>query len=231
MTIDENTGRIEWTPFLFGGTTSVAVSVTVSDGRGGSFTQSFQLSVVDDPYEGNRAPQITSTPPGPAVEDHAYQYQVVAHDLDGDRLTYAFDYSLRFPPSEWTSTPRRVCSPDPEVGQAGTHQFKIRVDDALRHGLPRDHLAGVTAAEANNRPPQITSTPPGPAVTSVPRYQVVASDPDGDPLTYSQRATPMRRSAPAVSFRGSRCPASKGCASLRLPPPTPGGPAARRRST
>jgi hypothetical protein len=62
------------------------VSLTVSDGRGGSFTQSFTLPV--ETAVTNDAPSITSSPPSPAIAGRQYVYQIKASDPNGDLLTY-----------------------------------------------------------------------------------------------------------------------------------------------
>ncbi|RMF83744.1 MAG: hypothetical protein D6736_20800, partial [Nitrospinota bacterium] len=78
LTIEASTGRITWVPPAAG---AFAVTVEVSDGRGGSDTQSFTLTVADMAPP-NSAPSITSTPVTTATEGQPYSYDVEASDPD-----------------------------------------------------------------------------------------------------------------------------------------------------
>jgi hypothetical protein len=78
MTIDENTGLIRWTPTL---RDTYVVVVEVSDGSL-TDTQSFPISVVDQP------PVINSTPVTTAEVGVAYTYDVDATDPEGDTIYY-----------------------------------------------------------------------------------------------------------------------------------------------
>ncbi|MFN7976700.1 MAG: Ig domain-containing protein [Vicinamibacterales bacterium] len=82
MTIVPGTGVIAWTPSAAG---TFPVVVSVSDGRGGSATQSFSI-VVPQP---NRAPTFTSSPVTTGTMNRAYAYDADATDADNDPLTYA----------------------------------------------------------------------------------------------------------------------------------------------
>ncbi len=61
-----------------------SVMVTVTDGNGGSDSQTFTLTVINT----NDAPQITSAAITTAKEDSLYLYDVNAEDSDGDTITY-----------------------------------------------------------------------------------------------------------------------------------------------
>ena len=74
---------IAWTPLAIH-VPSVAVTVRVSDGKGGSATQSFTISVA-----ANHSPAITSTPITAAAEGQPYRYDVDATDQDADGVSYA----------------------------------------------------------------------------------------------------------------------------------------------
>jgi hypothetical protein len=86
MTIDAQTGLIEWTPLE--GVTSGNVEVTVSDGTE-QVTQSYAITVTAV----NDSPTITSTEITTATEDQAYQYQVTASDPENDTLTFTLSDS------------------------------------------------------------------------------------------------------------------------------------------
>ena len=84
MTIDEETGVISWTPTQAG---SFSVTVKVKDGKGGSDTQSFTITVTGAT---SAAPDITSTPVTTAMDGQAYTYAVQASGGNG-ALTYSLD--------------------------------------------------------------------------------------------------------------------------------------------
>ncbi len=76
--------------FLLSGTAGVGehnVSLMVSDGRGGTATQSYTILVQPEP--GDHPPVIISQPVTTAVAGQAYTYPVKAIDPDGDPLTYS----------------------------------------------------------------------------------------------------------------------------------------------
>lgn len=92
MTIDAQTGLIEWSPDFLPATdpnTPVghhAIQVAVSDGRGGTTQQSYTLSITEPPP--NRPPLFTSDPVVDAYINQLYQYDANAIDPDNDNLTF-----------------------------------------------------------------------------------------------------------------------------------------------
>src|SRR5439155_509719 len=76
----------------------------------------------------------------------------------------------------------------PVAGQLGLQQVTVAAVDPLGAGGTQTFSIGVSS---NNRPPTITSTPPQTVTAGLPyRYDVQASDPDGDPLTFTLGAHP-----------------------------------------
>src|SRR5699024_8279895 len=63
------------------------IEIEVSDGNGGTDTQSYTLDVSNT----NRSPSIDSSPPTSATEGSNYSYSIEASDPDGDDLTYSLD--------------------------------------------------------------------------------------------------------------------------------------------
>lgn len=80
MTVNAQTGLIQWTAPAAGG--PFVVTLTVADAKGIAASQSFQITL-------NRNPQITSLPVTKATEGKAYSYQPTATDADGDTLSYS----------------------------------------------------------------------------------------------------------------------------------------------
>src|SRR5262249_33248150 len=63
------------------------ITLSVSDGRGGTATQTYTVDVQQQP--GNEPPVITSNPATAALAGQAYSYSVRAVDSDNDSLTYS----------------------------------------------------------------------------------------------------------------------------------------------
>ncbi len=109
--------------------------------------------------------------------------RVQASDPDGDPLTY-----------NWTATGGRVDGSGTEVRwnsagtAAGTYTINARVDDG--RGGTASCGVDVKVEPKPNRPPTMTCSAERSSVLIGERVRInaVASDPDGDPLTYSWRA-------------------------------------------
>ncbi len=89
MTIDAESGLIKWTPAEEG---EYYVRVVVVDGNWGLDAQDFMIDVIGEEEE-NNPPVILSEPVTVAYVGEEYHYQVVAHDPDGDKLTYKLDHA------------------------------------------------------------------------------------------------------------------------------------------
>ncbi|MBI3181257.1 MAG: tandem-95 repeat protein, partial [Myxococcales bacterium] len=181
MTIDA-AGLVRWVPSNADVGTR-AVTVKVSDGKGGEAQQAFNLAVanVNDP------PVITSTPPTVATEKSLYLYQAVAVDPDpgGDLLTW----SLVSPPTGMTINPGTgLVSWTPGQASVGTSQVTVRADDGNGGVVSQSYFLTVQNV---NDPPLFTSTAPLSATEDSPyTYAATGTDPDGDVLTFSLVAGP-----------------------------------------
>ncbi|AFY70885.1 RHS repeat-associated core domain protein [Thalassoporum mexicanum PCC 7367] len=82
MTIDANTGLIEWTPTT-DQTGDFSIEVIVTDPDGATATQSFVVSTIV-----NSAPVILSTPATGIQSGDTYLYNLRVEEPDGDPLTY-----------------------------------------------------------------------------------------------------------------------------------------------
>ncbi|MFN0054155.1 MAG: putative Ig domain-containing protein [Planctomycetales bacterium] len=182
MTINAATGLIDWTP-----TTAQLgpqnVAIQVADGQGGNATQTFTIVVV--PVPPNQPPTITTLPITAAAAGLAYIYDVDAADPEGDTLTFALDT----PPAGMTiDSATGLINWTPAGNQAGDQRITLRVTDSSGKTASQAYTLRVQVA---NRRPVIHST----AVLSttaglVYRYDVKASDPDGNALTYSLTSPP-----------------------------------------
>ncbi|APZ93419.1 putative Ig domain-containing protein [Fuerstiella marisgermanici] len=186
MLIDESTGVIQWSPDTVG---THDILIEVSDGRN-TATQAYSVVVADgddfvdpnDPTRGtksNRAPVITSTPGFGADVGTLYQYQVIAIDPEGNALTYSLGENA---PAGMQISPTGVVTWTPAAPDLGQPTIAVIATDD----------EGATATQAFTLDVAINESP---TITSEPklqltrggfyRYSVRATDPDGDPLTYS----------------------------------------------
>ncbi|UCE38603.1 MAG: tandem-95 repeat protein [Thermoplasmata archaeon] len=181
MVIDDSSGLITWTP-----TNSqvgvYSVVVLVSDGNGGTDTQSFEISVKN----ANDAPTITSTPITTATEDELYVYDVEAQDVDvGDTLTFSL---TAFPTGMTIDTTSGLVEWTPTNAQVGVNSVTVVVSD--ENGSTATQQFTITVTNVND-PPTITSIPITAATEDIQyTYDVDASDIDGDFLNYSLSTYP-----------------------------------------
>lgn len=176
MTID-NQGVVRWeptngqisqTPYQF--------SVRVSDDRGGSDQDPFSILV--QPQYFNFAPEFDSVPPSRAVANTLFSYDANAVDGDGDPLTY----ELVSGPTGMSIDPRTgLVQWTPAPSDFGNHSIRLRVRDP--HGASADQVFILTVVQ--NAPPIIQSSPIETGIVGTQYvYDVVASDPEGQSLTF-----------------------------------------------
>src|SRR5262249_38620687 len=140
MTIDADTGLVQWTPDDSQiGTQDVVIAV--DDGLGGRSTQSFAVVVAATPR--NQSPVITSSPSLVATQGLPYTYQITATDPEGQAL----EFLLVQPPANafidsntgvvnWTPLPIQlgpmtltVAARDP-AGATAVQRFTVEVADS-----------------------------------------------------------------------------------------------------
>ena len=184
MSIHPTSGVITWVPGTEAADLSFEQTVTVLDGRGGSDSKTFTVTVLRDPVGVNQAPVIGSNPITSGFVDFTYEYTVTATDPDGDALTYELvtgPTTAGFVDS--TDDSSKLLQWTPKLGDEGDRYFAVKVLDP--HGA--FDLQTFTVSVVNlNDPPSIDS----PAVINVStddvyQYPVVASDPNGDDLAYT----------------------------------------------
>jgi len=170
MTIDENSGAINWTPTATG---NFDVTVEVSDGKSRDI-QSFSITVSEPP---NQAPVITSTPVTSVILGETYSYNVDANDPEGDDLTYSLTDS---PPDMTIDENSGAINWTPTT--TGNFDVTVEVSDGELVATQSFNIVVGTA----NQAPVITSIPDT-TVTAGENftYTVEATDPEGDDLTYS----------------------------------------------
>ncbi|NEP10260.1 MAG: DUF4114 domain-containing protein [Symploca sp. SIO2C1] len=174
MTIDETTGEVQWTPTQVG---TQEVEVVVRDTQGGVNRQVYAVVVTSAAV--NQAPTITSTPTFLADTVDSYQYQLAATDPDGDPLIY----SLLVQPSGMSIDENGLLQWLPMTSQLGDHTVTVAAFDSLGLGATQTYTLQVTEV---NQAPVISSTPIEAVAAETPyHYDIWASDPDGEPITYT----------------------------------------------
>ena len=136
----------------------------------------------------NQTPTITSTPITTATVDALYTYNVNATDPDGDTLTY----SLTTNPAGMTiDSATGEISWTPNSGQIGNNNVTVKVSDGSLNDTQSFIIEVTPIPPAANRAPTITSTPITTIIVDeLYTYNVNATDPDGDTLTYSLTTNP-----------------------------------------
>ncbi|MGQ0430459.1 MAG: putative Ig domain-containing protein [Gammaproteobacteria bacterium] len=169
-------GRLSGTPGIGSAGSYSNIRITVSDGSLSATLAPFSITVLP----ANRAPTISGSPATSAREGLAYSFQPTASDPDGNALSY----SIANRPG-WASfnTGTGRLSGTPPAGSVGSYAgIVISVSDgSLSASLP-----AFTLTVAANRPPVISGTP-ATTVTAGQAYSFTptASDPDGNPISYS----------------------------------------------
>lgn len=192
-TLAAETGVLQWTPTIEEGDESIDFTIVVTDGQGGEDRQSWVVAVAAEAPV-NSPPVITSSAPTTASQGQVYTYGAQATDGDGDSLTWSL---VTGSPVALLDSQTGVLQWTPTAGEAGrTLDFTIEVSDG-QASVQQSWQVIVAQAPANN-PPTISSNPVESAVALQPyAYEVIASDPDNDVLSFSLVA-----GSPLAAFNG-----------------------------
>ncbi len=155
---------------------------TVSDGNGGAVTQSVTISVASV----NDAP-VAQNATVDGTEDTAITGQVTATDIEGDNLTFSVPASGR--PAHGTVTMAADGSYTyvPHANYNGTDSFTYRVSDG--NGGITTATVTINLAAVNDAPVANTAPIQGIEDTVI-TGRVIATDVDGDALTYTLVSAP-----------------------------------------
>ena len=204
LQIDASTGRIWGTPAMANVGTSGDITIDAFDQKAHTEFGPFRLTVVSPdappPPPTNTAPTIAGTPGTSATVGTPYSFTPTANDAEDDTLTF----EITNKPSWATFTPATgQLSGTPPTGSEGTTSgIVISVSDgSLSAALPAFSLTVGNTAPAN-RAPTITGTPPTTATVGVAySFRPVASDPDGNTLSFSIQNKPSWASFSATTGR------------------------------
>jgi Putative Ig domain len=182
-TFNASTGLLTGTPTTAG--THSAISISASDGKATTTLPAFSI-VVGTSATQNTAPTISGTPTTVVAAGATYAFQPVASDADGNPL----GFSIANKPS-WasfnTTTGRLSGTPTTAVTHAG---ITISVSDGTATAsLPSFTL---TVSAPANRAPVISGSPPASVnVAGTYAFTPVASDADGNALTFTIANKPV----------------------------------------
>ncbi|WMS89223.1 putative Ig domain-containing protein [Pleionea litopenaei] len=184
MTVDSTSGELRWAVSSSDvGLHDVVIAAT--DEHGFSSNQSFSVNVSSGLV--NTAPMITSTPTGVVAPDQQYTYSFIAVDAENHALTY----SLENAPTGMAISAQGLVQWTPSLSDVGTYNIVIKVEDELGAYAIQSYSLIVAVDGQSNDLPTISSTPFSFAQTNaLYTYSVVASDPNGDALSYSLVTAP-----------------------------------------
>ena len=182
MTINTISGLVQWTPTQ-ANLGNHAVKIRATDVNGAFSEQPYTLTVFDI----NDAPHITSSPGTSATQGVQYAYDAEATDPDGDTLTF----SLTQAPAGMVINSNSgliVWVPSNAQALAGSASVTVKAEDGRGGAATQSFTISITNVNDN---PVITSSPITSATQDVLyQYDVEATDPDGDALTYSLQTAP-----------------------------------------
>lgn len=128
----------------------------------------------------NHAPTTASSQDVATPEGSEKQIVVTANDADGDKLTYSFTSALH---GSVSGGPGGLFTYSPQTNYTGPDSFKVTVSDG--RGGSATQTINITVLEPNAAPTVTASQEVSTKVGIATQVTVVASDSDGDPLSYS----------------------------------------------
>lgn len=184
LDINAQTGLLTAFPFADDQIANYPYKVTVDDSKGAFSSFNYQLTVLAT-GSNNHAPQFTSHPATIVQVGNIYQYQLQASDSDGDAITY----SLR--PSPLHLNDNGLLNWQPLSGDIGSHEIQVSATDTYGGTVLQTFTIYVLGAGDNA--PVITSTPNTELRLEQGQYtyQVQASDPDGQAVTFQLSQSPQ----------------------------------------
>ncbi len=186
LSFNETNGVLSGTPRRADAGTYSNIIIRVSDGQATARLPAFSITVTVD--AANSPPTISGTPLTSAVVGSAYTFTPTAFDADGNTLT--FSVTGRPAWLNFNNSTGRL-NGTPASGNVGVHDnIIISVSDgqAMR-SMPAFSIT--VTAPVVNRTPTISGTPPS-AVNVNTQYSFTptASDPDGNPISFTVSGLP-----------------------------------------
>ncbi len=178
LTLASGTGVISGTPTTAG---TFAVTVAVSDGRGGSASAAFTWSVATP----NRAPLVTQPAAQTSVRGATASLQVQATDPDGQALTFA---ATGLPAGLGIHPSTGLVSGTVSAAAAASNSVTVTVGDGALTSTVS--FTWATTAPANRAPVVTNPGNPTHVANAAVSLQLQATDPDGQSVTFSATGLP-----------------------------------------
>jgi len=173
------TGLLVWTPD-YAQVGNFTITFGVTDGNlSDAETVTFNIAKV------NRAPYLATPPPILGQEGLRLSFLVAGGDLDGDPLVYFVE---NLPAGATFNSDTRIFVWTPNYSQAGVYEIVFKVQDSSG---ARGSATALVQILNVNRPP-VFPTPDTHQIVAGNVFQtnIVASDPDGNPLYFSIAGMP-----------------------------------------
>jgi hypothetical protein len=201
-TFNVTTGALQGTPGAAHIRTYSNIVISVSDGTASAALAAFSITVASS----NTPPTISGTPPATATVGTQYTFTPTASDANGGTLTFSIVNRPSW--ATFTSTTGRLQG-TPAAANVGTFaNVRISVSD----GQDTTALApfSIVVSQPPNRAPTISGTP-GTAVMQGTQYTFTptASDPDGNPVTFSIANAPAWATFDTATGRLSGTPGAQ----------------------
>ena len=174
-------GLLSWTPSI-GQEGIYEITVVVSDTHEAVASQSFSLNI--EP-RANTAPVFSSNPSTNVLIGQNYLYQISVEDAESDATTLTLVTS---PEGMVLDAASNTLSWSPLAADEGAHEIVIEAKDIFGSSISQAYTLSVSFP---NRMPVISSEPATVATeTQLYSYQLVASDPDQDSLSFELISAP-----------------------------------------
>lgn len=186
MTLSPNSGVFYWSPIENQGPGVYPVTVRVTDGVGGSASQTFTITV----QESNWAPRILPLEPRTVKQDETLSLTVAAEDRDEpvQQLSFSLGAAAPVGVSLDAATGRLTWTPGQEQ-RAGAHEIPVIVTDTGEPAMTARATLIVDVLENNLSPVIAAVTDQSVAEASLLRFSVSASDADVPAQTLSFNLT------------------------------------------
>jgi len=199
-TFSTATGRLTGTPAAANVGAFSAIVVSVTDGTTSVALPAFTITVG---AAANLPPTISGNPVTTATVGTAYSWGPTASDPDGGTLTYSIANKPAW--ATFSTTTGRLTGTPTAAGSFASIGISVS-DGSASASLPAFAIT-VSAAAPTNRPPTISGTPTTSVLTGAAyAFQPTASDPDGNPLTFSIANRPAWAAFDAATGRLSGNP-------------------------
>jgi len=181
-TIGSDTGIFQWTP-TYDQAGYYEVNVKVTDGRGGEDKEIIQITVYDVV---NTPPEMDPIGPKSVYAGHLLTFTITTQpDPEGDTPTYSLESipSKNYPDGAAIGVVSGIFEWTPNTTQIGSYEVRIKASDG-KGGEDYEDVQ-ITVQDANNPPVIEPIEPKTVKEGETLAFNVSATDPDGDPITYS----------------------------------------------